>query len=126
MLRPLVLGLALSLAACTSAGGRIDGRYVGPGGATLKVAGNRYEFCGQACTSGRMEIRPLDKRSGRVTFYGVPVGAYFRNSQQGPSAALRTWGEGVETGYRFGMMGGAYIDIDPDRSIYFKRRGPAS
>jgi hypothetical protein len=117
--------LALACAACSTGSGRIDGRYVGPGGATLKLAGDTYQFCNKACTSGRMEVRPAGKRSGRVTFYGGPVSAFFRNAQQGPAKDLRTWGDGVETGYEFGPFGGAYIDIDPGRHIYFKRRSSA-
>jgi hypothetical protein len=73
-----------------------------------------------------MEVRPSGKRSGRVTFYGVPVSAYFRNSQDGPSSSLRSWADGLETSYGFGLMGGARIDIDADRGLYFKRTGTAA
>jgi hypothetical protein len=114
----------LTCAACSSVTSTIDGQYSGPNGATLKLDGKRYEFCQTACSGGAMEVRHSGQRSGRVTFYGVPVAGYFRNAQ-GPSTTVRTWGDGVETGYRLGALGGAYIDIDPGRGLYFERTGVA-
>ena len=125
MLRFSILAIALSCTACSTVNGSVDGQYSGPNGATLKLAGDRYEFCATTCTNGQMEVRPSDKRSGRVTFYGVPVGAFFRNAQQGPANNLRTWADGVETGYEFGMFGRAYIDINPSRGLYFKQTSSA-
>lgn len=122
MLRYSIFALALVCTACSTGGRTIDGLYSAPGGATLKLTAGRYEFCDKACTSGRVEVRPSDKRTGRVTFYGVPVGTYFRNAQQGSDTGLRTWADGVETGYEFGRLGGAYIDIDASHGVYFKRQ----
>jgi len=126
VLRISIFALALACTACSTGNGSIDGLYSGPGGATLKLAGNRYEFCNRGCTGGQMEVRPAGKRSGRVTFYGIPVGAFFRNAQQGPAKNLRTWADGVETAYQFGPFGGAYIEINPDRGVYFKRTSAAA
>lgn len=121
-----VLALALTCTACAAGTGSIDGLYSGPNGATLQLAGDRYEFCNKGCTDGRVEVRPSGKRSGRVTFFGIPVGAFFRNAQQGPAPNLRTWADGAETSYGFGMLGDAYIDIDPNRGLYFKRTGASA
>ena len=118
-----LLAATVACVACSTTNASINGDYSGPNGATLKLAGDRYEFCAKVCTGGQMEVRPTGKRSGRVTFYGIPVGAFFRSAQQGPANGLRTWADGVETGYEFGVFGKAYIDINPDRGIYFKRNG---
>lgn len=89
----------------------------------MTLVQTRYQFCNKGCTSGLMEVRPLGKGVGRVTFYGVPVTAYFRSTQRGAGrTSLRTWSDGVETGYRVEPSGGVSIDIDPSRGAYFKRR----
>jgi hypothetical protein len=122
VLRYSIIAVALGCTACSTGSTNIDGLYAGPSGATIKLADGHYEFCEKACTSGRVEIRPTGQRAGRVTFYGIPVGAYFRNAQQGPATSLRTWADGVETGYEFGTLGDAYIDIDASHGVYFKRQ----
>jgi hypothetical protein len=122
LIRVSVVLLSLACAASSTVRSGIDGQYDGPGGVTLKLARTRYEFCNKGCSSGLIEVRPSGMSTGRVTFYGVPVTAYFRSAQRGASSAgLRTWGEGVETGYRLGRLG-VSIDIDREHGLLFKRR----
>lgn len=120
-LRLLVAAAAATCAACSHQNGNIQGLYTEPGGATLRLAADRYEFCTKTCTSGALQARPLDDRSGRVSFFGVPVSAFFRERQARDGQVL-TWGEGVETNYTLGPFGGASIEIDAARGLYFKRR----
>lgn len=122
-MRLSVVLLPLICAGCTTVNSGIYGQYDGPGGATLRLADKHYEFCNGRCSGGLLEVRPSGKRTGRVTFYGVPVAAYFRGAQGGPNASLRTWGEGVETRYRVTPSGGVSIEIDARHGAYFKRRG---
>lgn len=119
--KPLLVAAALACAACAHEKGTIQGLYSEPGGATLRLAANRYQFCTKTCTEGAMQVRPVDARSGRITLMGVPVMGFFRQ-RQAPNGQVRTWGEGVETNYSFGRFGGASIEIDASKNLYFKRR----
>lgn len=112
---------AVACSACSHQNGTLQGLYTEPGGNTLRVAADRYEFCAKVCTGGAIQVRPVDDRSGRVAFVGVPVAAFFRE-RQAPNGQVRTWGEGAETNYSFGRLGGASIEIDAARGLYFKRR----
>lgn len=119
--RCLIAAAAATCAACSHQNGSVQGLYYEPGGATLRLAADRYEFCEKICTSGTFQVRSVDEGSGRVSFNGVPVSAFFRE-RQARDGQVRTWGEGVETNYTFGRLGGANIEIDAARGLYFKRR----
>ena len=122
-LRPLRLLLAAAAAACAACSyqnGDIQGLYREPGGATLRLAADRYEFCAKVCTTGALQVRPVDDRSGRISLFGIPVGAFFRE-RQARDGQVRTWGEGVETNYTLGRSGDASIEIDSARGLYFRR-----
>ena len=110
----LVVAFCLTSAGCSGSSDNIDGRYDDAQGTTLTLSRGQYTLCQQNCYSGRFDVRPTDRSSGRVTFYGRQISDYFGNGEQ-------TWKGGAETSYEVGLLSGPRISVDAASDFDLKR-----